>query len=107
MTSDLQRREDEMRATFIRRVKDKENELQIAEQSLTNKYNKLKVRHILSTWLMDNVKSEISAASLDCLLDKLPFIILRYLYLADRRKNLDENFDEKIEIFRRALPPQN
>ena len=43
VTSDLQRREDDMRATFIKRVKDKENELQAAEQALTNKYNKLKV----------------------------------------------------------------
>ncbi len=43
VTSDLQRREDDMRANFIKRVKDKENELQAVEQSLTNKYNKLKV----------------------------------------------------------------
>ena len=43
VTAELQRREDEMRATFIRRVKDKESELQVAEQALNNKYNKLKV----------------------------------------------------------------
>jgi septin family protein len=42
VTADLHRKEEEMRATFIRRVKDKETELQTAESQLTAKYNKLK-----------------------------------------------------------------
>jgi septin 6/8/11 len=42
VTSDLHRREEDMRATFIRRVKDKETELTTAESQLTAKYNKLK-----------------------------------------------------------------
>ncbi|XP_063718545.1 septin-10-like isoform X2 [Symsagittifera roscoffensis] len=62
VTSDLQRREDEMRATFIRRVKDKENELQIAEQSLTNKYNKLKGELEIKKLELEEERSKLDTA---------------------------------------------
>jgi len=65
VTSDLQRREDDMRATFIKRVKDKENELQAAEQALTNKYNKLKGELEIKKLELDEERSKLDTAKVE------------------------------------------
>ncbi|XP_075260523.1 septin-2-like isoform X3 [Convolutriloba macropyga] len=65
VTSDLQRREDDMRATFIKRVKDKENELQTAEQALTNKYNKLKGELEIKKLELEEERSKLDTAKIE------------------------------------------